>query len=67
MLFLYLCMGLTIPVMAAEPEDASDYSASTWTNHTAYGLSGITISKSSKTADKEAFEEATSLTVFSQK
>lgn len=67
MLFLYLCMGLTIPVMAAEPEAAPDYSASTWTNHTAYGLSGITISKSSKTADKEAFEEATSLTVFSQK
>jgi hypothetical protein len=53
--------------MAAEPEDASYYGASTWTNHMAYGLSGIKISKSSNTADREAFEEATGLTVFSQK
>lgn len=66
-LVLCLCMGLTVPVMAAEPEDASYYGASTWTNHMAYGLSGIKISKSSNTADREAFEEATGLTVFSQK
>ena len=60
-------MGLTVSVMAAEPEAAPDYGASTWTNHVAYGLSGIKISKSSKTADREAFEEATGLTIFSQK
>ena len=66
-LVLCLCMGLTVPVMAAEPEDASYYGASTWTNHMAYGLSGIKISKSSNAADRKAFEEATGLTVFSQK
>lgn len=66
-LVLALCLGLTVPVMAAEPEDASYYGASTWTNHTAYGLSGIKISKSSNAADRKAFEEATGLTVFSQK
>ncbi len=62
-LALALCMGLTVPAIAATTtyENASDFGASTWRSQQMFPLDGINASS------KDAFEQATGLTVFSQK
>lgn len=66
-LALALCLGLTVPAIAAD-EEAPDFGAKTSASEIAgFTLDGIKITKSSNAADRAKFEAATGLTLFSQK